>query len=128
MENNQNNTIAGLDTDRLKKISVNRFGDDSFESLQKCGIMIRVAHCARISYNNFEGKDDYEADIDLCDKLFGSIPRHLSPTEHVAQAMDESKFIGNFKGFKQYRKFFEGENATDTRVKKYDCSTANKKI
>lgn len=89
---------------------------------------IAVARCARISYDNFEGKDDYEADIDLCDKLFGSIPRHLSPTEHVAQAMDESKFIGNFKGFKQYRKFFEGENATDVRVKKHDCSAINKKI
>jgi thymidylate synthase ThyX len=77
---------------------------------------IAIARCARISYHNYEGKDDYEADIKLCDRLFGSVPRHLSPTEHVAQAMDSSEFIGNFRGFKQYRKFFEDENLKDERV------------
>jgi thymidylate synthase ThyX len=77
---------------------------------------IAVARCARISYNNFEGKDDYVADIKLCDRLFGSIPRHLSPTEHVAQALDHKEYIGNFKGFLQYRKTFEGENLSDERV------------
>ena len=79
-------------------------------------IKIAIARCARISYVNFEGKDDYEADIKLCDRLFGSVPRHLSPTEHVAQALDDDKFIGNFKGFKQYRKFFNDENLKDGRV------------
>ena len=79
---------------------------------------IAIARCARISYFNYEGKDDYEADIKLCDRLFGNIPRHLSPAEHVAQAMDSSDFVGNFRGFKQYRKFFEGENLSDPRVKK----------
>jgi thymidylate synthase ThyX len=79
---------------------------------------IAVARCARISYNNFEGKDDYITDVKLCDRLFGSIPRHLSPTEHVAQALDSDEYIGNFKGFKQYRKFFIDENLTDDRVNK----------
>ena len=79
---------------------------------------IAIARCARVSYFNFEGKDDYEADIKLCDRLFGSVPRHLSPTEHVAQANDDDKFIANFKGFKQYRYFFLDQNLKDDRVKK----------
>lgn len=81
---------------------------------------IAVARCARVSYLNFEGKDDYEADIKLCDRLFGSVPRHLSPTEHVAQSLDDDKFIANFRGFKQYRYFFEDQNLKDSRIiKKY---------
>ncbi len=78
---------------------------------------IAIARCARVSYLNFEGKDDYEADIALCDKLFAQVPLHLSPAEHVAQPMDESSFCGNFKGWKQYRKFFKDENLKDPRVK-----------
>lgn len=78
---------------------------------------IAIARCARISYYNFEGKDDYEADIKLCDRLFGSVPRHMSPTEHVAQSLNSDSFYGNFRGFKQYRKFFSDENILeDPRV------------
>lgn len=73
---------------------------------------IAIARCARVSYLNYEGKDDYAADVNLCDRLFGSVPRHLSPTEHVAQALNSTEFIGNFKGFKQYRKFFADESGT----------------
>ncbi len=90
---------------------------DTFNmALSNIKIKIAIARCARISYHNYEGKDDYEADIKLCDRLFGSIPRHLSPTEHVAMAMEESKFIGNVRGFKQYRFFFEDQNLKDPRV------------
>lgn len=88
----------------------------SLDILQKYKRKIAIARCARISYQNFEGKDDYEADIKLCDRLFGSVPRHLSPTEHIAQSLDTDLNYGNFKGFKQYRKFFFDENAQDTRV------------
>lgn len=77
---------------------------------------IAIARCARISYLNFEGKDDYAADLKVCDRLFGSVPRHLSPTEHVAQALDDDKFIGNFRGFKQYRYLYDDQNLTDNRV------------
>ena len=86
------------------------------EAIDSLKIQIAIARCARVSYFNYEGKDDYEADIKLCNRLFGSIPRHLSPTEHVAMAMDNSDFIGNFKGFKQYRKMFKDENLKDERV------------
>lgn len=89
--------------------------NDEFDILKA---KIAIARCARVSYFNYEGKDDYEADIKLCDRLFGSVPRHLSPTEHVAQANDDEQFIGNFKGFKQYRYFFHDQNLKDDRVKK----------
>lgn len=82
-------------------------------------LKIAIARCARVSYFNYEGKDDYEADIKLCDRLFGSVPRHLSPTEHVAQATNNKDFIGNFRGFKQYRYFFDDQNLTDNRVTKH---------
>lgn len=117
METNQDK-IVGLDVERLRPIAIKLFGKDDFESLQQIALKVIVARCARISYLNYEGKDDYEADIKLCDRLFGSIPRHLSPAEHVAQAMGNSDFIGNFRGFKQYRKMFDDENLEDSRVKK----------
>lgn len=79
---------------------------------------ISIARCARISYFNYKGKDDYRADIKLCDRLFRNIPRHLSPTEHVAMSINKNEFIGNFKGFKQYRYFFQDQNLEDSRIKK----------
>lgn len=88
------------------------------EQIQEAKIKVAIARCARVSYLNFDGKDDYLADIKLCDRLFGSIPRHLSPTEHVARVENNTKQSGNFKGFTQYRKFFSGENLKDARVKK----------
>jgi thymidylate synthase ThyX len=89
---------------------------DITPSIIETKLKIAIARCARISYFNYEGKDDYAADITLCDRLFGSIPRHLSPTEHVAQAQDNSAFIGNFRGFKQYRYTFADQNLSDPRV------------
>ena len=87
-------------------------------------IKIATARCARISYNNFEGKDDYEADIKLHDRLLQS--GHYSPFEHCARAMNEIEYeahirsgimnseptiqkgwSGNFKGFVQLRKEIE---------------------
>lgn len=79
-------------------------------------IKIAIARCARVSYLNYEGKDDYAADIKLCDRLFGNVPRHLSPTEHVAEAQSNSNFIGNFKGWRQYRYFFNDQNLGDSRI------------
>jgi len=79
---------------------------------------IAIARCARVSYTNFEGKDDYVADIKLCDRLFGNNPKHLSPTEHVARCEDHSQFVGNFRGWTQMRKTFSDEVLTDERVKK----------
>lgn len=77
-------------------------------------IKIATSRCARISYNNFEGKDDYLADLKLHDKLLES--GHFSPFEHCAYAMDDENYYGNFKGFMQYRKTLINENRKDNRV------------
>jgi thymidylate synthase ThyX len=78
-----------------------------FKSLaEPIKVKIATARCARVSYLNFEGKDDYEADIKLHDML--KLSGHYSPFEHCAQVMQT--------GFTQYRKMLLGENKTDFRV------------
>jgi thymidylate synthase ThyX len=109
--NKENLHALNVQTFGLTKSAVYYYKQE--EELKK---KIAVARCARISYLNFEGKDDYSADIKLCDRLFANNPKHLSPTEHVAQAQGNSDWSGNFKGFKQFRKFFPQENLTDPRV------------
>lgn len=84
------------------------------EDIQEYLVKIATARCARVSYLNFEGKDDYEADIKLHNRLISS--GHFSPTEHCAMAMDNSEWHGNFRGWKQYRKFLNNENRKDSRV------------
>lgn len=91
-------------------------GSEYHRLLNDLKIKIAVARCARISYFNYEGKDDYQKDIATCNKLFGSVPRHLSPAEHVAMCVDQNIQIGNFFGWKQYRKFFDDENLNDSRI------------
>jgi len=59
-------------------------------------VKIATARCARVSYMNFEGKDDYEADIKLYDRLLSM--RHMSPFEHCARAMSEKEYIYNVQG------------------------------
>lgn len=76
-------------------------------------IKVCVARAARISYKTFEGTIDIAADLALHAKLRAS--GHLSPFEHVAQAMRPEDYrlypwSGNFKGFHQYRKQFADEN------------------
>lgn len=95
-------------------------------------MMVTVARCARVSYLNFEGKDDYLADVKLYQRLKDS--GHMSPFEHVARAMTLEEYVeyrhsspsgtefgwcGNFRGFIQARKLFppEVENRLDPRLK-----------
>jgi len=116
--------------DKFKKWE-GKFSDFAKES-QEYLVKVATARCARVSYLNYEGKDDYEADIKLHDRLWPM--RHYSPFEHCAQAMSELDYnrsvcanplsnkipymtdetalgwSGNFKGFIQYRKTFEGED------------------
>jgi thymidylate synthase ThyX len=91
---------------------------------QETRVKIATARCARVSYLNFEGKDDYEADLKLYDILKSS--GHFSPFEHCARAMDiieykghvhtyvkggvahlDDGWSGNFRGFVQLRKEIE---------------------
>lgn len=74
-------------------------------------IKIATARCARVSYTvvGEEGKkDNYENDIILHDRLAAS--GHWSPFEHCAFCLNNSEYIGNFRGWKQYRKLFNNEN------------------
>lgn len=93
-----------IDEDKIVEETKVQKDEAEFEVIKR---KIAIARCARVSYHNYEGKDDYLADVKLCDRLFSSKPKHLSPTEHVAQALESDQFIGNFRGFKQYRKFIE---------------------
>jgi thymidylate synthase ThyX len=68
---------------------------------------ISSARCARVSYRQQNGKRDFDKDIDLYERLVNG--GHWSPLEHVAVAEDHSLYIANFRGFKQYRKFFDNE-------------------
>ena len=44
--------------------------------------------------------------------MSGGANGHWSPTEHVATPLDDpNERSANFRGWRQYRKFFEAENA-----------------
>jgi hypothetical protein len=94
----------------------NRINDISLQtniSVDDIKLKIATARCARVSYLNFEGKDDYLADCNLHDTL--STSGHFSPMEHCALALYNDMIIlsnGNLRGFIQYRKSFENENRT----------------
>lgn len=90
--------------------------ENVFRWKQEYKIKIATARCARVSYLNFEGKDDYLKDIELHDVLSSS--GHWSPFEHCACSLGNSEWSGNFRGWKQYRKFFPQENRGDDRVKR----------
>lgn len=68
---------------------------------------VSVGRCARVSYLTHDGKRDPRADIELCRRLRAS--GHMSPFEHVAQALSEPTPSGNFMGWTQYRKSIPNE-------------------
>lgn len=71
---------------------------------------LSTARCARVSYLNQNGKRDTEEDLGMYERLkSGSGTGHWSPFEHVASAQHDPDFSGNFFGFSQHRKEFEGE-------------------
>ena len=52
------------------------------EHIRQTKIKIATARCARVSYINFEGKDDYVKDVELHDGIIKA--PHASPFEHCA--------------------------------------------
>lgn len=74
---------------------------------------ISVGRVARVSHLTHDGKRDISQDIRLHNDLSSASPGHWSPFEHIAQACNDKEYRGNFKGFKQYRKFFQNENVVD---------------
>lgn len=70
--------------------------------------LISVGRCARVSYLTHDGVRDPKADIDLALKLQSA--GHMSPFEHVAQAMRHQDWSGNFYGWMQFRKTLPNED------------------
>lgn len=86
-------------------------------------IKCSVARCARVSYLTHDGQQpDIRKDIDLHNKLVGSVPKHASPAEHQATpallkwnwrpvtGKDSYRLAflqGNFTGWYQYRQFLD---------------------
>jgi thymidylate synthase ThyX len=74
---------------------------------------LSVARCARVSYLTHGGARDHEKDLELFERLLGGGANgHWSPFEHVATPLVRAdEFVANFRGWKQFRKFFAEENA-----------------
>lgn len=100
-------------------------------------LKISVGRCARISYLTHDGACDPEKDQALTDRLLSD--GHMSPLEHAAtpftktetevrekvrqqidsfnlprlmgkQIIDATYFLGNFRGWRQYRKYLPNED------------------
>jgi len=81
-------------------------------SLEEC-LKISTARCARVSYLTHDGKRSVKRDLKLHDHLIASDPKHASPSEHQAMALNTAERWGNFVGWKQYRKTLENEAALE---------------
>lgn len=67
-------------------------------------VKVSVARCARVSYNNHNGKPTtISDDIQLHDRLLKSFPPHASPSEHQATPIRSKMYSKNFFGWEQYR-------------------------
>jgi len=81
-----------IDVERLELIDMGVMSDIEINYYK---LQISTARCARISYDNFEGKDDYEADLKLFNRLKQS--EHWSPFEHVAKCMTDEEYLNHIK-------------------------------
>ena len=74
-------------------------------------LKLSAARCARVSYLTHDGKEpSIEKDVELYDRLVGSVPLHASPIEHQATPMGEGSqdlWSGNFRGWMQHRQIVE---------------------
>lgn len=103
--------------------------DDCRRMFPELKAKISIARCARLSYLNYEGKDDYEADLALYEQLMKM--GHWSPFEHVARAMTDKEramytksfpskdgihaitsfgWSRNFQDFVQYRQLVDSQD------------------
>jgi len=73
--------------------------------------LVSVGRCARVSYLTHEGSRDIDQDIRLARDLERN--GHWSPFEHVAKAEQRPIRSGNFLGWTQFRKLFQGDNIAE---------------
>lgn len=77
-------------------------------------LKMSTARCARVSYMKHDGyAPSVDEDIALYNRLLSAQPKHSSPAEHQAMAVNNPDFkSGNFTGWLQYRKTIENGNIT----------------
>ena len=96
------------------------FSDKMPEGLTKFEqLKVSIARIARLSYDTFDGEINVEKDFMIYEKLLGSSPIHASPAESVAFPIQSSRFVGNLRGWFQFRKLLTEEASTDTRIVKH---------
>lgn len=71
-------------------------------------MLVACARCARISYDTHDNARDPKEDLKLAVRLIES--GHFSPFEHVAKSYINNSFVGNLRGWMQYRKLISTEN------------------
>ena len=74
-------------------------------------VKLSGARCARVSFLLHDGSlPSVTKDLELFERLVGSVPLHASPIEHQATPMNTpSAWSGNFRGWTQHRKLFEAQ-------------------
>lgn len=100
------------------------FSPDTMSRTLKEQLLISAGRCARVSYLTHDGKSDEEKDIELATRLYSHVPMHASPFEHQAVALTTGRRVGNFIGWLQYRKLFQGEWADDYKDLKQEISNS----
>lgn len=80
-------------------------------------LVCSTARCARTTFADFDGsKPSYKRDLGTYQKLVGSSPMHMSPSEHPSQAV-----VGrwaNMVNFRQHRWALEGNPVKDVDLSK----------
>jgi len=83
-------------------------------NLSLLAFAISAARCARTSLLLYEGKEfTYEEDLNLYCRLIENTPRHVSPTEHQAMPISESKYVHNLKGWRSHRDMIKDNTITE---------------
>lgn len=86
-----------------------KLGSPKNESLL---IKASTARCARVSYLTHDKKNPtIDEDVALHDRLLAS--KHMSPFEHIATPAATMDYVGNFRGWIQYRKTIRGEHIAE---------------
>lgn len=84
---------------------------DAERALYREDVLLKLstARCARVSYLTHDGQNpDVAKDVELYERLVGSVPIHASPCEHQAQPLNiATERSRNFRGWRQHRELVE---------------------
>jgi thymidylate synthase ThyX len=94
-----------VDDDEIYRSDLLR--ENEFDPGIPLGPMVSAGRCARVSYDR---QHDAEAPAKSARRWLDlTRSGHWSPGEHPAMCRDEVAYHGNFRGFKQLRKFYPHE-------------------